>query len=683
MSFLTFMKSQIGIVDVVQQGNTVIVSGINGYQLSNTIAKYWNTSRISNNIFSTVSSNKFTVQLFFLPDIYYILDKLYNQTEIYTLPKSKIKKVMEILLEKTWLKDTLLDHSERLDLSRLKDLTYTPLEHQMNFINYYSTTLNKYHLNGCLLNGGVGVGKTLIGIFIAHTAKAERTIIVCPKNAVYTVWGKTVKEAFKIPTTYWIADEKQPYNDEQYLIFHYETLNRALDLIPKLRKYKTCVILDESHNLNDINSLRTQSFLQLCKELGSQDIIFASGTPIKALGKEIIPLFRAIDPFFNSFVEARFKAIYGSEGKAALDILSYRLGLVSFKIVKEVLNLDPIIKYSIGIKIPNGNDYTMTTIKALMQAFVKERTKYYQERKSKDEAFYKDCLNYYEQTIRSKEEKEELAQYKNNIQAIIRAYHNMELDVVKEEMKFCNRVELKIIAPVLPKSMSDEFKSVRSVIKYVALKIQGECLGRIVGKKRAQCVTDMVPYINYDDILNSTEKKTIIFTSYVEALEKCMTFLKEKKLNPIAVYGATNTNLRSIVETFEKDPSINPLIATYPSLSTAVPMIMSDTAILLNQPFRDYILQQATGRIWRLGQTNQVRVFDVVLDTLNEPNISSRTLDILRWSIMMVEAITGVKAPEAVVGDINELSVSNEMLSVDTDIKIFSSINKEPLYYSW
>jgi len=26
MSFLTFMKSQVGIVDVVQQGNTVIVS---------------------------------------------------------------------------------------------------------------------------------------------------------------------------------------------------------------------------------------------------------------------------------------------------------------------------------------------------------------------------------------------------------------------------------------------------------------------------------------------------------------------------------------------------------------------------------------------------------------------------------------------------------------------------------
>ena len=88
MSFLTFMKSQVGIVDVVQQGNTVIVSGINGYQLSNAIYKYWNTSRISNNIFSSISSNKFTVQLFFLPDIYYILDKLYNQTEIYTLPKS-------------------------------------------------------------------------------------------------------------------------------------------------------------------------------------------------------------------------------------------------------------------------------------------------------------------------------------------------------------------------------------------------------------------------------------------------------------------------------------------------------------------------------------------------------------------------------------------------------------------
>ena len=46
-----------------------------------------------------------------------------------------------------------------------------------------------------------------------------------------------------------------------------------------------------------------------------------------------------------------------------------------------------------------------------------------------------------------------------------------------------------------------------------------------------------------------------------------------------------------------------------------------------------------------MGQDTQVLVTTAVLDTGNEPNISSRTVDILTWSASQVEAITGVKSP--------------------------------------
>jgi hypothetical protein len=115
--------------------------------------------------------------------------------------------------------------------------------------------------------------------------------------------------------------------------------------------------------------------------------------------------------------------------------------------------------------------------------------------------------------------------------------------------------------------------------------------------------------------------------------------------NPLTVYGKTNKDLNDIIESFAKNDTLNPLVATYPSLSTAVPLTMADVMIMINPPFRDYIHQQAISRIHRLGSNTQVYVWIAGLDTGNKPNLSSRTIDILKWSQEQVAAITGVKSP--------------------------------------
>ena len=51
------------------------------------------------------------------------------------------------------------------------------------------------------------------------------------------------------------------------------------------------------------------------------------------------------------------------------------------------------------------------------------------------------------------------------------------------------------------------------------------------------------------------------------------------------------------------------MIATYKSLSTAVPMTMADVMIMVDTPFRDYIFQQTIARINRLGTTTQTYVY--------------------------------------------------------------------------
>ena len=177
------------------------------------------------------------------------------------------------------------------------------------------------------------------------------------------------------------------------------------------------------------------------------------------------------------------------------------------------------------------------------------------------------------------------------------------------------------------------------------LKIQGETLGRILGGKRIECHVAMVPHVDWVGIVESTQKKTIMFTSFVEALETSEAHVRKLGMTPIAVYGKTSNELASIVKRFDKEPKLNPLLATYASLATAVRLTMADTMLILNSPFRSYILEQAIARIYRIGQDSQTVVYTAVLDTGEAPNISTRSADILAWSQAMVEEITGVKSP--------------------------------------
>lgn len=109
------------------------------------------------------------------------------------------------------------------------------------------------------------------------------------------------------------------------------------------------------------------------------------------------------------------------------------------------------------------------------------------------------------------------------------------------------------------------------------------------------------------------------------------------------MFAETNNNLPQIVKRFDEDENINPLIATYQSLSTAVPLIMANTLILLNAPFRIHEKEQTVARANRLGQDKTVQVYNVFLDTNGEPNISTRSLDIMEWSKEQVNVIMGFK----------------------------------------
>ena len=99
------------------------------------------------------------------------------------------------------------------------------------------------------------------------------------------------------------------------------------------------------------------------------------------------------------------------------------------------------------------------------------------------------------------------------------------------------------------------------------------------------------------------------------------------------------------VTDFLNNKDINPLIATYKALSTAVPLIAADQQLLIGLPWRDYQLNQAISRIHRLGADTQARINIFGLDSTPDINITDRTFNILTWSQLQVSEITGIENP--------------------------------------
>lgn len=493
------------------------------------------------------------------------------------------------------------------------------------------------------------------------TAGCDRIIVACPKNALIRVWYNDIQKMFKNPPKIWNSDmSTPPVGDETLFVYHYESLDKIMEHHgDHFGKYKYGFVLDECHNLNDAKSQRTQKWLHVVKASGSDNILHMSGTPFKAIGAESIPLFRAIDPFFTPVVEERFKKIYGTSAQKGLDILKNRLGLVSYIVKKEELDIGKPIMNTVGIKIPNGNDFTLTAVRAKMSEFIEERLRYYKSREKDDFEFYKWCLDIHRNKIIN--DRRAMVEYTKYLDYIKIIQSTTEYGSIPEQISFCKRYEFNVISASLPREHVKEFRSVCSIIKYLALKIQGECLGQVVGKMRVDAHVAMCKYIPFRDICQSTKKKTIVFTSFVEVLEEAMVECNRQELNPILVYGKTNNNLTKLIESFEKDKDVNPLIATYNSLSTAVPLVMADTMIMINAPFRAYIQEQAISRIHRLNQDSQTVIYQLYLDTGNEVNISSRSLDIMKWSQQQVEQITGVSSPYKLEdGEEGSFNVSTE-----------------------
>jgi len=634
------IKKTLGIVDVSSTPKYITVEGIETFILLKDMYRIWGSNQVGNQMFSVIQSGKLRFLHFFALDFKYICEKLLDDPQTRS-SRRVLAKIIHELKEKTWVGDVEREVKSITNEKDLDHLVPFPLKpFQREFVRHVGKLVPAYRLRGYMLDAGAGTGKTVTQLILAHCLGAKKCIVIVPKNSAERVWQDTIAHIMLMKKPYWVSTDGKPLTtDAYYYVVHYEQLQQMLDFVKAHpRDFEGSYLgLDESHNFNRIASDRTQAFIDLAGMPQMMMNLWASGTPIQALGVECIPFLKCIDPMFNDEAEERFRKIYGRDAKRANDILRNRIGHLKYHVPKQDVVDIPIHTQTVLVKMPNAHEYTLEAIGEKMRKFIMEREAFYEKHKAEFKADYERALTYFEQHAHFN--KADYAAYKAAVALISKGF---DPKLMKAEAQLANSFERKVIIPTLPNTMKEDFRKAKSVVKYVNLTIMGECLGTILGGSRSKCHLEMVENIDFSMLIDGAVKKTLIFTSFVEVLERAASLIDQKGYQTARVYGATNKDLSKIVKDFYENDDINPLLATYPSLSTAVPLTVASRILMINQPFRDAIRTQTIARAARLGQDTAVDVVDLLLDTGDKPNISTRSNDIMQWSAEMTASILGV-----------------------------------------
>ena len=507
---------------------------------------------------------------------------------------------------------------------------------------------------------------TSTSLALMHCLHKEAILVCAPKSTVMNVWVREINDMFKQSQDIWYIGK--PFEKARFYIVNYESMDKLLNFTSCFPSGdRIGIIIDEWHNFRNNKAARVQSLLKLANVINCKDIVPMSGTPVKALGSELIPLISLLDSkFFDEEALELFKQAFGLNANIAFDVLRNRLGFMMFRKLKEdVLKLPDKMTEDIFIEFPEAKAYTLTNVKKIITEFTKERTEYYTKNKKYYQSIYQEGLTYFELNFLTDDLKPEYVEYLKLIDMIINdKFRNIE----ERQAAYvkANMFEKKIYTTLHP-DLKPKWKKAKSVVKYVQFTIMGEVIGGLLTKLRSEMFTQMLYNSPIIDLINNAEKKTICFTSYVDVADTCYDYLKNNfKLKPLLAYGRNAKEIPATLKLFsQKSSKENPLIATIQTLSTGVTLTVANTVVFLNKPWRSVDYLQAQDRVHRVGQDTTCYIYNFILKTGEEANLSTRMEDIVKWSQEMFENIVGTKGTETIIATEHLIKNSSKFDPID------------------
>lgn len=636
--------------------NRAIISGVSWRHFEQDLTRLYGTTTITKYMLSRINSRKFEVKSFFLLELNHLITRLL-QLKTTRTNRRDLKKVLELIQTETWIQGTLTPSPSTFDIKKLqKRVKLKPLEPQLRFLETYSSRKDSYMLKGLLLDGKAGSGKTALSLMWSESLPNGKTVAFVPLNVIDEVWSNHMTNNIKhqvwstLPKFWTSKMNRPPEKDDEYYFFHYEFMTDPLadKYMRQISEWNARnpafkMIVDECHNFNDVNSKRTKKLIEFNERYKFTDALPMSGTPIKGTGKESYAIFCLIDGFFKGVVRQAFLDGYGRSRDKLNELLAHRIGAEKYTIAVLDGMGDAPQPIRVKVQVPNADMFTLDHIRNQMAEYIQERYKHYSDNMDEYLHYFNQVINDYRAYIARRRDQQAMAELDEYLQIVNdfrkHGYNNMTDGPLSKRAK---EIELDIEAWMQPKDRK-EFRHVKSIVKYVALKIQGEALGNVLGRARIEAVRALVEHADLPTYIDHVEKKTLIFTDHIDVVYECDEHLTKKGYDTTFIYGE-NTNQRdALVKEFEQSETKNPLITTFKSLSTGYPLLMANQVLCMNAPWRDYVMIQTIARVHRQGQDAPCFAYVFELDTKGRENVTGRNLDIMEWSRQQVSEIMAVQ----------------------------------------
>ena len=646
-----------GKVIVDREQKLMIIKGINYNKFLHRIRNMLETNKI-NKLFDkkytkfselmwrkkVISSNErkisqLEVPLFFSLEMYNLFMEL---SDFYNL--KFYKAVAKKIYDQTWISN--YDKKDMMNLETTKSeylskLKFEAKDYQKEFILNYKKLKYIYDLEGYILSFDQGLGKTFTSVALAEVLSKDKIIIVCP-NSLKENW------AYEIKSYYSKYNNEKVWKDEifilgsskfnnfsnktKYVIVNQESIPKIYNIVRKFNN--PMIIVDESHNFRNMNGKRTKELLELKKITNCKDNLLMSGTPIKATPNEIIPALLMIDPYFTMELAEIYNRTFNIDKPGVSAIVKARLDRDIYRKTKqEVLKLPNKYIEIVRLKITNPEPYIYSNLQNQINIRYHEiYDELIVDNKELSEEFRRIVIKY------SSASPKETKRYLKFIIDTTNTGKNVNIHDY-DRYVFDNFLKNNVYPNIKNPEELKYAKEIKSkYINMIEIAI-GRALGEILPPARNNCYKEIFKCNKYYfiDMINKNLKKTIIFTPFVEVCEYVYNELKKEKIGCVKIDGKTNERM-DLIQQFKFDDTIDVLIATTQTLSTGVTLTEATQMFFLGTPWRSADYNQATDRIYRIGQTQDVYIYNILLDS-EQKNITDRIQQSVDWSEEMFNSI--------------------------------------------
>lgn len=428
------------------------------------------------------------------------------------------------------------------------------------------------NVNRALLTHDTGLGKTIISLYSLLSAKKDNrekntSIIVLPKSLIKQ-WATHIQT--RTDLSFHIISKKDIDMSKDINLVTYTRLRTLVEALPRLRFFYA--IFDEANAIKNPSTKQTRAACMV----NARNKLLLTATPIKSNPSEIYSLFRAMDlsgyvfGSYTDFVE-HFAVKQFSQKQNKSFIVGYKnLNELAKRIAPYIIHREktPEIKAEIGQKFDLLEQYRYIDMDTHQKAA---------------------------QTI--------LDAY------IGHEYHETSSIYYDKTLNYSDSSRLAIFT--LSRLVADDAK--------IAVDSKSET-ARMLFSNMAFEFSKNEKYREMESILDETNGKTIIFTSFSTVADSVAAQLKADGHNVYLTSGETRNN-DDVIAAFEHDANNDSILVSTDVSKYGLDLQFCSNIIHYDLPFTYSELKQRNGRIDRIGQKSVPNVFYLITEGSVDENM--------------------------------------------------------------